>query len=297
MFDKLIYIFFRIIRFTFLRYLLSDELYIKLLYRWRLGYWPNLKSPKTFNEKLQWLKLHNRKPEYTQMADKFAVREYIAKTIGDEYLIPLLGVWDKFEDIDFEKLPNQFVLKCTHNSGGNIICKDKIDFNIRNARRKINWWLKHNYFYAQREYPYKNIKPRIIAEQYMVDESGIELKDYKVWCFNGEPKFLSVNSERYSIDGLKVTYFDFNWNELPFIRHYPKSTKGLKKPKFLEDMNVLSKILSDNTFFLRVDWYIAQEKLFFGELTFFPLSGYGQFIPSEWGTTLGSWIELSAFND
>jgi hypothetical protein len=265
-----------------------------------MGYWPNLESPKTFNEKIQWLKLYDRKPEYTQMVDKFAVREYIAKMMiegggGGKNLKTLLGMWNKFEDIDFEKLPNQFVLKCTHNSGGNIICKDKKDFNIRNARIKINWWLKHNYFYAQREWPYKNIKPRIIAEEYMVDESGYELKDYKFFCFNGQPKIVEVIFDRHIKP--KVNVYSPEWEYLPLKAEYPNAPeRTIQRPKSLEMMLYWASKLSAGKYFLRVDFYIIKDQIYFGELTLYPTSGYHHLDPPEWDDKLGSWIELSVGN-
>ena len=178
---------------------LPDETILKIKFKDRIGKELNLKKPKTFNEKLQWLKLYDRNPAYTKLVDKYEVRKHIAKTIGQEYLIPLLGVWDTFEDINFSKLPNQFVLKCTHDSGGLIICTDKNRLDIDAARKKINKCLKRNYYYPGREWPYKNVKPRIICEKYMVDESGTELKDYKFMCFNGEVKCIFVCLNRNAL--------------------------------------------------------------------------------------------------
>ena len=171
---------------------ISDEKYLKLTFKDKMGYPLNLKEPKTFCEKLQWLKLYNRKPEYSDMVDKYEAKKYVAERIGDEYIIPTLGVWDKFEDIDFDNLPNQFVLKCTHDSGGLAICRDKSNFDKEYARKKIKKCLKHNYYWSSREWPYKNIKPRIIAEKYMEDSVTKELRDYKFFCFNGKMKFMFI---------------------------------------------------------------------------------------------------------
>jgi hypothetical protein len=282
----------KLINRTFIRYLISDELYIKLRFRERMGYWPNLKSPGTFNEKLQWLKLHDRKPEYARRVDKFAVREFIIETIGEDYLIPFLGVWENFDEIDFKILPDQFVLKCTHNSGGNIFCKDKDNFNVANARKKMNRWLKCNYFYGSREWQYKNIKPRIIAEKYMVDESGEELKDYKVFCFNGIPKLLFVATDR-NIDQTKFDFYDTGFNHLQLVQHYPNNeNRIIQRPAGLDEMLELSTKLSKNLIHCRVDFYDINGKVYFGELTFYHFSGMEKFEPENWDTTLGSWIEL-----
>src|SRR5690554_6695477 len=172
------------------------EIYIKIQYKNYIGKNLNLRNPKTFNEKLQWLKLYDRNPLYTNLVDKYKVREFISQTIGEEYLIPLLGVWDKFDEIDFGELPNKFVLKPNHTSGDVFICKDKTKVNFDELRTKVNAWLEREYYWEHREWPYKNIKPRIFAEKYMVDESGVELKDYKFFCFNGEPKALYVATDR-----------------------------------------------------------------------------------------------------
>jgi hypothetical protein len=293
--SKINYYFFKMIYYTFLHHLLSDKLLIELMFRWRLGYWPNLESPKTFSEKLQWLKLHDRNPEYTQLVDKFTVREYIVKTIGEEYLIPLLGVWEKFEDIDFDKLPNQFVLKCTHNSGGNIICKDKNTLDKIAAKKRLNKLLKRNYFYWAREWSYKNVRPKIIAEKYMVDESEQELKDYKIFCFNGFPKIILVDYDRFI--NHKRNIFDLEWNYIPVtINDYPTDpNKIIERPDKLEVMLNLAKSLSKNYSHVRVDFYIITNKIYFGELTFFHGSGFAKFEPEEWDNILGSWITLPQY--
>lgn len=273
--------------------ILSDKAYLKLSYRLNMGKKLNLKEPKTFNEKLQWLKLYNRKPEYTMMVDKFEVRKYIAEKLGEEYLIPCLGVWDKAEDIDFDKLPEQFVLKCNHNSGtGMCICKDKSKLDIEKVRKELNKGLKENYFYHGREWPYKNVKPRIIAEKYMVDESGTELKDYKFMCFGGKCENIFVCSERYENE-LKVTFFDTEWNRMKFERHYKASQKIINKPKKLDKMIVLAEELSKNIPFVRIDFYDINGKIYFGEITFYPGTGMEEFNPEEWDYKLGELINLN----
>lgn len=270
---------------------ISDRLYLKIKFRYEMGYKLDLKNPKTFNEKLQWLKLYDRNPLYTKMVDKYEVREYIKEKIGEEYLIPLIGVYDNFDDIDFDKLPNQFVIKCNHDSGGLIICKDKTKLNIAAAKTKINNSLKTNYFYSGREWPYKNVKPRIIVEKYMEDKESKELVDYKFMCFNGKVRMLFTCTERF-IKKLKVTFFDLNWKKLPFERKYESSKKNIKKPINFDLMIELSEKLSKSIPFVRVDWYEINGKLYFGELTFFPGSGYEKFSPEECDYKLGNMIDL-----
>jgi len=272
---------------------ISDELYLKLRFWLIMGYKLNLNEVETFNEKLQWLKLNDRKLEYTPMVDKYEVRKYISEIIGNEYLIPLIGIWDKFEDIEFEKLPNQFVLKCTHDSGGLIVCKDKAKLDISQAKKKIDRCLNRNYYYHGREWPYKNVKPRIICEKYIVDESGTELKDYKFMCFNGKVKCLLVCLNRNMPDGLKIDFYDKDWNLMLFERFsHRKSGKDIPKPKTLNMMIELSEKLSSNIPFVRVDFYEVDGKLYFGELTFFPGSGFEKFVPETADYELGSWLEL-----
>lgn len=202
---------------------MSDERFLKKEYYLAMGKTLNLNTPKTFNEKLQWLKLYNREPQYTMMVDKYAVKQYVANKIGSQYIIPTLGVWNHFDEIDFDELPNQFVLKCTHDSGGIVICKDKLKLDKRAAKQKLEYYLKRKYYYVHREWPYKNVKPRIIAEKYMSNDNGEDLNDYKLMCFNGQVKATFVCSDRFSEDGLKVTFYDTNWKRMPFERHYPAS--------------------------------------------------------------------------
>lgn len=271
--------------------ILSDKLYLKIIFKLRLGYSLDLKNPQTFNEKLQWLKLYDRNPKYIQMVDKYEVRKYISENIGEEYLIPLIGVYNRFEEINFEELPNQFVIKCTHDSGGVVICKNKSKFDIRKAKEKIKKSMKRNFYYSGREWPYKNIKPKIIIEQYMEDKKAKELIDFKIMCFNGIPKFSFTCFERYN-DGLKVTFYNLSWEKMSFERHYPSSTKNIEKPKNYELMLELSKKLSKNIPFVRVDWYEINGKLYFGELTFYPGSGLEEFKPFSWDKKLGNLLSL-----
>lgn len=270
---------------------MSDETFIKLNYRGILGRRLNLKEPRLFTEKLQWLKLHDRKPEYTRMVDKYEARKYIEEKVGGEYLVPLIGVWDKFEDIDFSTLPSQFVLKCTHDSGGVFICKDKSSLDVSEAKKKLNKCMKNNYYWKSREYPYKNVKPRIICEKYLVDESGTELKDYKVFCFNGKAKFVQVNHSRFIKH--KINVYDLHWNLLPFEMVYPNDPNTIiEQPKQFDKMIGISEILSKKHALIRVDFYSVLDKIYIGELTLYPTSGHHTFNPHEYDAILGEWLKL-----
>lgn len=271
---------------------MNDEEYLKKLFKCHMKRELNLDNPQTFNEKLQWLKLYDRKPEYTTMVDKYAVKKYVADIIGEEYIIPTLGVWNHFDEIDFDKLPNQFVLKCTHDSGGIVICTDKSNLDLKAAKKKIEKCLKRNYYWSSREWPYKDVKPRIIAEPYMEDSKAYELIDYKFMCFNGEVKCSFTCSERFSEDGLKVTFFDKDWNVMPFERHYPASKNPPKKPINYDKMIQFSEQLSKGILFVRVDFYEINGQLFFGELTFYPGGGFEEFTPEEWDYKLGDFLKL-----
>ncbi|WP_251456714.1 ATP-grasp fold amidoligase family protein [Priestia endophytica] len=272
---------------------MPDDLYLKLLFRRRMGHRLNLRNPTTFNEKLQWLKLNDRNSQYGKMVDKYEVRDYISETIGSEYLIPLLGVYNSFDEIDFSSLPNQFVLKCTHDSGGLVICKDKSQLDIDKAKMVINQSLKRDYYFLGREWPYKNIEPRIICEKYMVDESKEELNDYKIMCFNGKAKCTFVCSNRGSSSGLNIDIYDIDWNLMPVQRPgSPNSGIYTKKPKNYTQMIKYAEILAENNKFLRVDFYEINNQLYFGELTFYPNSGFKGFEPSEYDVLFGNWIEL-----
>ena len=270
----------------------NDKLFLKIKYKHLMGKKLNLKNPQTFNEKLQWLKLYDRNPFYVKLVDKYEVREYIKEMFGKEYLIPLLGVYDNFEEIDFKKLPNQFVIKCTHDSGGIVIVKDKNKLNKESARKKINRSLKNNYYYSGREWPYKNVKPRIIIEKYMVDEIYHDLIDYKFMCFNGNPTYTFVYSNRSGKTGTQATFFDQNWKELDFKRDFKKTEINIKKPINYDKMVEFSRKISKNIPFVRVDWYEVNGKLYFGEITFFPSSGFGKFDPDKWDLKLGKMINL-----
>ena len=268
----------------------DDEFYLKVDYYLAMKKKLNLDNPQTFNEKLQWMKLHDKHPEYTMMVDKYEAKEYVRGILGDEYIIPTLALWDRPEDIDFNILPNEFVLKCTHDSGCVIICKDKCSFDVEAARRKLASRLRKEFYLEHREYPYRDVKPRIIAEKYMVDESGSELKDYKFFCFNGEPKMMFVASGRpYNT---RIDFYDENFELLPFTRGYPRSDKPMAKPASFEEMKSLAKRLSEKMPFVRVDFYDINGCVYFGELTFFPASGNERFEPEEWDYKVGGWFKL-----
>lgn len=269
---------------------LPDKPYLELIYYAHFGKKLDLKNPKTFNEKLQWLKLYDRNPEYTRMVDKYEAKQYVAEKIGEEYIIPTLGVWDDPDQIDFDALPEQFVLKCTHDSGGLVICRDKSKLNIEEAKEKLKKRLKFRYFYWGREWPYKNIKPRIIAEKYMEDESGTELKDYKVMCFEGEPKLIQVHQGRFGEH--TQDFYDTQWQKLEITQGFPYSETTMGKPEFLEEMLTLSKELSQNLHQVRVDWYYVGHQLYFGELTFFDGAGFDGFEPDEYDEIIGNWIRI-----
>ena len=273
---------------------LPDELYLKLIYRIRMGKKLNLKAPKTFNEKLQWLKLHDRNPLYTTLVDKYEVKSYIAERIGEEYVIPTLGVWDKFDDIDFNKLPDQFVLKCTHDSGGLIICKDKKRLDIEKAKAKIMRCLDTNYYWHGREWPYKFVKPRILAEQYMEDLGTHELRDYKFFAFDGTVRALFVASERQDKQvETKFDFFDADFNHLDITNGHPNSEFTIEKPSSFDKMKELASTLSKGFPQLRVDFYDVNGHIYFGELTFSHWSGLTPFSPDKWDEIFGSWIDLS----
>ncbi len=271
---------------------MDDEKYLKKAFRLSMGRELNLENPKTYNEKLQWLKLYDRKPVYTLMVDKYEAKKVIGEIIGDEYIVPLLGVWDRFEDIDFDALPERFVLKCTHDSGGLVICKDKSKLDKAAAKKRIDHCMKHNFFWGLREWPYKDVKPRIIAEKYMEDSLTGELRDYKFFAFDGAVKALFIASERQSGGETKFDFFDADFNHLPFTNGHPNADKAPEKPEHFEKMKELAAKLSVGIPQVRVDFYEADGKIYFGEMTFFHWSGMMPFEPEEWDYKFGEWIKL-----
>ena len=271
---------------------IPDELYLRIAYRMVTGKTLHLNPPVTYNEKLQWLKLNNRKDEYTSMVDKYEVRKFVESRIGDGYLIPTLGVWNKPEDVDFDGLPDEFVLKCTHDCGGLVICRDKSKLDKTDARKRLEECMKHNFYYQGREWPYKNVVPRIYAEKYMSDPNEEQLSDYKVFCFNGVPKIIQVDYDRYS--GHKRQFFDTDWNRMDVSFHFPSDTKKkITRPVVLEEMLELAKKLSAGYPHLRTDFYIIGNKLYVGEMTFFHGTGFGKWWPESFDAEMGSWLDLS----
>lgn len=274
--------------------LFSDKRFLKMKFRLEMGQKLDLDNTKTFNEKLQWLKLYNRKSEYTTMVDKYAVKDYVANIIGKEHIIPTLGVWNSVDEIDWDSLPSQFVLKTTHGGGGGgvVICKDKMRMNRQGACNKLQRSLKSDIYLSYREWPYKNVPKRILAEKYMVDESGIELKDYKFFCFNGEVKCFKVDFDRFISH--KANYYDRDAKLLPFweVVCPADHTRVFEKPENFEKMIELAETLSKDIPFVRIDFYNINGNIYFGEMTFFPAAGMGKFNPNEWDDILGDWLEL-----
>ena len=274
---------------------MSDEEYLKKAFKCNMGKDLNLENPQTFNEKIQWLKLHDRNPLYTLMVDKYLVKDYVASIIGQEYIIPTLGVWDSPDDIDFDKLPDQFVLKCNHNSGtGMCICKDKSKLDVKKVKSELRKGLAQDYYLHGREWPYKNVPRKIIAEEYMEDEKTGELRDYKFFCFNGVAKALFIATDRQKEgEETKFDFYDMNFNHLPFINGHPNSTMRIDRPERFDEMRILAEKLSINIPHVRVDFYEVNGKVYFGELTFSHWSGMVPFEPEEWDYTFGSWIALN----
>lgn len=273
-------------------FLFPDKMYLKLLYRFRLGRRLNLNNPQRFTEKLQWLKLYYHNPLCKDLVDKAKVKKYIADWIGEEHVIPTYGIWDKFDEIDFDKLPDQFVLKTTNGGGGNgiVICDKKKQLDKNKARNILEKSLRQNIFEKLREWPYKEIDRRILAEKYMEDEYG-ELRDYKFYCFDGVPKCMFVASNRYT--NHNFSYFDMDFNRLSITSVGGRPSKHeIQKPICFNEMKIIASRLSKGFPHVRVDLYTCQDKVFFGELTFFDLSGYDNFSSDEWDLKFGSWLRL-----
>lgn len=251
---------------------MSDERYLKLIFPAHVGYKLDLDNPKTFNEKLQWLKLYDRKEEYTSLVDKYEVKSIVAEIIGEEYIIPTLGLWDNVEDIDFDKLPDKFVLKCTHDSGGIVVCKDKKHFDEKKAKKTLKKSMKNKYFYSGREWPYLNIKPRIIAEEYIGDSEKVP-DDYKFYTFSGQIDSVMICKDREK--GYPNFYFfDMGWNRLMYQNYEPNSELPIEKPQNFDEMVKIVEKLSEGFCQMRVDLYNVKGKIYFGELTFFNQSGF-----------------------
>lgn len=273
---------------------MPDKLYLEIIYRLEMHKKLDLKNPTMFSEKLQWLKLYDHNEKYIRMVDKIEAKDYVCSIIGSDFIIPTLGIWDKVEDIEWGKLPNQFVLKCTHDSGGVVICKDKSKLNREEAIKKLNHNLKSSYFKTLREWPYKNVKRRIIAEEYINPVPGKEdLPDYKFFCFNGEVKALFVATERQNPnEEVKFDFFDADFNPLPFRQGHDHAKTIPLKPINFEKMKKAASELSKGIPHVRVDFYEVGERVLFGELTLFHFSGLVPFEPEEWDYRFGSWLQL-----
>jgi len=273
---------------------LPDTIYVRLQYYFKIGRRLHLKNPRSYTEKLQWLKIYNRNPEYTSMVDKVTAKDYARHIIGDEYIIPTLGVWNNFDSIDFSTLPDKFVIKSSNGGGGGgvVICKDKASLNIEETKRIIEYSLKSNIYKHYREWPYKNVTPRIIAEQLLEPKNNGELNDYKFYCFNGVPKVMLISHGRFS--GITCfDYYDMDFNLMPFQQGGPNSGIDYPKPTNFELMKRLAKKLSTGLTHARIDFYDNNGNVYFGEITFFDSSGYADFTPEKWNYVFGEWLDIS----
>ena len=273
------------------KYITNDRLYLKLVWWCEQRCYLNLNNPTSFQEKLQWLKLFNRKPVHTDLVDKHKVKQIVTNIIGEEYIIPTIGIWASFEEIDFNSLPQKFVLKCTHDSGGLVICRNKNDLDVDLVKKKIDRCLKRKYFYENREWPYKNVKPMIIAEKYLEEAEGKDLNDYKFYCFNGKAEYCQVISGRTTNE--TIDFYDTEWYHQPFFGLNPIARNN--PPQNYKLMVNLASTLAgiSESPFVRVDFYNVEGKIYFGEITYFPAGGFGTFTPKEWNLKLGAKITLS----
>lgn len=271
---------------------MSDEQYLKLVYKMIFNKKLNLENPQTYSEKLQWMKIHDRNPLYTTLVDKKEVKDYVKNTIGEQYIIPTIGCWEKAEDINFDELPEQFVLKCNHDSGGLVICRDKERLDRRKAKKKLSVCLRNNGYYYAREWPYKNVKPCIIAEPYMEDSESGELSDYKFFVFKGKVRAMFIATDRFGEGETKFDFYDEEFNHLDFVQGHPNATKAINKPACFDEMKEMAEKLAKNLRAARVDFYQVDGKVYFGEITFFHFSGLEPFKPDEWDYKFGEWLEI-----
>lgn len=268
---------------------MSDEFYIRTLWCMIMGYKLDLKKPKTFNEKLQWLKLYDRNPLYTILVDKLRVKDWVAEKIGIQYVIPTLAVWEKAEDIDIANLPDQFVLKCNHDSGSVLICKNKANLDLDEVKEKLGKALQHNFYWDAREWAYKSVKPCVFAEAYIQDNHYDDLLTYKFLCFNGEPKLMYVTVKN---DNIWENYYDMDFQLLNFQRKFPNHTTPLAKPKSFEEMKVIAAKLSKNIPHVRIDLYEVNGQIYFSEYTFYDWGGLFDFKDKRVNNLLGEYIKL-----
>ena len=269
-----------------------DKLYLGLLCRVRLGYKINWNNPKTFSEKLQWMKVNYCNPLYTCLVDKYRVKEYVADKLGIDYVIPNIGVWDSFNDIDFSALPEMFAMKCTHDSGGIVLCKNKANLDIAKAKKKLNKSLNYDFYYLGREWPYRNVDRKIIAEELLVSDDGEDLKDYKFFCFDGEVKCFKIELDRFSDH--RADYYDKECTLLNFGEAYypPEPNRHICFPDNIKEMISAAETLSKDIPFVRVDFYNVNGRIYFGEMTFFPAGGTCPYTSYEADLLLGSWLKL-----
>lgn len=270
---------------------IPDKLYIDINYFYRRKKFINWKNPTTYNEKVNFLKLYERKEEFIPLSDKQASKEWVSQKIGEKYVFPTIGIWNSFDEVDFDALPEKFVLKCTHDSGGLIFCEDKSKLDMKELRDFFGWHMKRNYYWHGRQWAYKGVKPRIIAEPLMVDESGTQLKDYKIFCFDGVPKMIQVDYDRHT-DHHRNLYTP-DWEFIPASVNYPcDPNHQIPKPAVLEEMLQLAGILSEGIRHVRVDFYIINDRIYFGETTFYPANGCASYDPESFGVEMGSWLRL-----
>ncbi len=273
---------------------IPDELYVRLQFRLHMGYWPRLDSPITLSEKLNWMKLYYHNPLLHKLVDKAEVKEFVSEKIGKDHVVPAIGLWNSVDEIDFGSLPNQFVLKCTHDSGSVVICKDKANFDVQAAKRKLQWGMHRNYFQGKREWAYKDIQPRIIAEPFIPYLGKPDSVEYKITVYNGKVRFITVCTgiAHASLDVRTNDHFTPEWERLNWYAYYKPSEKDIQKPAFMDEMVRMTEALAEGLPQVRVDWYVDNGQIFFGEMTFYTWAGYLKFEPEEWDEKLGSWLEL-----
>ena len=268
----------------------SDKWYLSRIYKEHIGEKLNLDNPITYNEKIQWIKLYDRKTEYIKRVDKYEVRNFVKDKIGEEYLIPIIGIYNSVEEIQWDKLPNKFVLKCTHSSHANIICLDKEKLDIEHSKKLLRGWMNNNLFWFGREWAYKDVPPRIICEEFM-DNNGKEIDDFKVMCFNGEPRLIQHHQNR--TENHTLDFYDKNWNKTTIAQGVPTSSNITHRPEKLNEMLDISRSLAENTYFSRIDLYYINNKIYFGEITYYPTSGLTPFDNKKDDILIGSWINLN----